>query len=249
MQSCRWTRSPGISCATSPTARRSERERSSPPPARTIESCRSKISRATRWPASTTQRPSSRRCSAQAAPRSSSAAGTQPGRPRCSSPRRRRRCASSYAARSPRRCRATWSIASRHTRGCRSAWSTAVTGLHGDPLLERVTLTGPEGTVEADCTALFSFIGAEPNSGWLGSVTVDEHGFVLTDRALDADALGEEWATSGRLPLPYETSRPGLFAVGDLRAGSTKRVAAAVGEGSASIRSIHEHLAFAPAPS
>ena len=94
---------------------------------------------------------------------------------------------------------------------------TAVTGLHGDPLLERVTLTGPEGTVEADCRALFSFIGAEPNSGWLGSVTVDEHGFVLTDRALDADALGEEWATTGRLPLPYETSRPGLFAVGDLR--------------------------------
>jgi thioredoxin reductase (NADPH) len=126
---------------------------------------------------------------------------------------------------------------------------TAVTGLHGDPLLERVTLTGPEGTVEADCRALFSFIGAEPNSGWLGSVTVDEHGFVLTDRALDADALGEEWATTGRLPLPYETSRPGLFAVGDLRSGSTKRVAAAVGEGSASIRSIHEHLAFAPAPS
>ena len=49
-----------------------------------------------------------------------------------------------------------------------------------------------------------------------------------------------------RRPLPYETSRPGLFAVGDLRAGSTKRVAAAVGEGSAAIRSVHEHLAGTP---
>jgi thioredoxin reductase (NADPH) len=121
---------------------------------------------------------------------------------------------------------------------------TEVTGLHGDPVLERVTLTGPDGRVEAECRALFSFIGAEPNSAWLGSVTVDEHGFVLTDRALDPDALGDEWAATGRVPLPYETSRPGLFAVGDLRAGSTKRVAAAVGEGSASIRSIHEHLSF-----
>ena len=51
------------------------------------------------------------------------------------------------------------------------------------------------------------------------------------------------WTTMNRRPLPYETSRPGLFAVGDLRAGSTKRVAAAVGEGSAAIRSVHEHLA------
>ena len=50
---------------------------------------------------------------------------------------------------------------------------------------------------------------------------------------------------AGRDPLPYETSWPGLFAVGDLRSGSTKRVAAAVGEGSAAIRSVHEHLAVA----
>ena len=123
----------------------------------------------------------------------------------------------------------------------------AITGLHGEPKLEHITLTGPGGTVEADCRALFSFIGAEPNSGWLGDVAVDEHDFVLTDRALDGTALGEAWRTMGRQPLPYETSRPGLFAVGDLRAGSTKRVAAAVGEGSASIRSIHEHLSLAPA--
>jgi thioredoxin reductase (NADPH) len=122
---------------------------------------------------------------------------------------------------------------------------TTVTALHGEPRLERVTVTGPEAQVEVPCTALFSFIGAEPNSGWLDGVAVDEHGFVLTDRAIGPASLGDAWTATGRRPLPYETSRPGLFAVGDLRSGSTKRVAAAVGEGSASIRSVHEHLALA----
>ena len=95
------------------------------------------------------------------------------------------------------------------------------------------------------CTALFSFIGAEPNSGWLDGVAKDEHGFVLTDRALDGSCIGDAWGALGAAPLPYETSWPGIFAVGDLRSGSTKRCAAAVGEGSAAIRSVHEHLAFA----
>ena len=98
------------------------------------------------------------------------------------------------------------------------------------------------------CRALFSFIGAEPNSSWLDGVAVDDHGFVLTDRALDEVALGDEWVALHRRPLPYESSRPGLFAVGDLRSGSTKRVAAAVGEGSAAIRSVHAHLALVTDP-
>jgi thioredoxin reductase (NADPH) len=89
------------------------------------------------------------------------------------------------------------------------------------------------------CVALFSFIGAEPAAGWLsGCAAFDKHGFVLTDRSLGWEALG-------RRPLPFETNYPGLFAAGDVRAGSTKRVAAAVGEGSAAVRSVHEHLAFA----
>jgi thioredoxin reductase (NADPH) len=67
---------------------------------------------------------------------------------------------------------------------------------------------------------------------------------VLTDRALTVEQLGERWTALARPPLPYETSRPGLFAVGDLRSGSTKRVAGAVGEGSAAVRSVHEYLAF-----
>jgi thioredoxin reductase (NADPH) len=121
---------------------------------------------------------------------------------------------------------------------------TTVTALHGEPSLQRVTVSNSEQQIEVDCRALFSFIGAEPNSAWLDGVAVDEHGFVLTDRSLDQVPLGDVWSAMQRRPLPYETSRPGLFAVGDLRSGSTKRVAAAVGEGSAAIRSVHEHLAM-----
>jgi thioredoxin reductase (NADPH) len=119
----------------------------------------------------------------------------------------------------------------------------AVAALGGSPTLERLTLQSSHGTFDVDCTALFSFIGAEPNSGWLPGVATDEHGFVLTDRSLAHRDLGDAWCAMSRRPLPYETSWPGLFAVGDLRSGSTKRVAAAVGEGSAAIRSVHEHLA------
>ena len=77
-----------------------------------------------------------------------------------------------------------------------------------------------------------------------GCARLDDRGFVLTDRSLDPDDLDRRWEALGRRPLPFETSYPGLFAVGDLRSGSTKRVAAAVGEGSAVVRSVHDHLAF-----
>jgi thioredoxin reductase (NADPH) len=69
-------------------------------------------------------------------------------------------------------------------------------------------------------------------------------GFVLTDASLTQADLGETWAGLGRGPLSFETSRPGLFAVGDVRSGSIKRVASAVGEGSAAVRAVHQHLAF-----
>ena len=73
---------------------------------------------------------------------------------------------------------------------------------------------------------------------------------MLTDLSLTPDQLGQSWTSLDRLPLSFETSHPGLFAIGDLRSGSTKRVAAAVGEGSASVRSVHQYLAFGrrPAP-
>jgi thioredoxin reductase (NADPH) len=127
--------------------------------------------------------------------------------------------------------------------------NSQVTGLHGDAVLSSVQITGPDGAVTSPCVALFSFIGADPQSGWLtGCAALDDHGFVLTDRSLGPEHLPGAWNTLGRSPLPYETSHPGLFAVGDVRSGSTKRVATAVGEGSAAVRFVHEYLAFVPTP-
>ncbi len=122
---------------------------------------------------------------------------------------------------------------------------TTVTGLDGDETLRSVVLRGPGGDSVQPCAGLFSFIGADPSSGWLdGCAALDERAFVLTDLSLGSARLGREWEVLDRSPLPFETSHPGLFAVGDLRSGSMKRVASAVGEGSASVRSVHQYLAF-----
>ena len=122
---------------------------------------------------------------------------------------------------------------------------TEVRSVHGDPHLERVTVehtpTGEHRVLE--CAALFCFIGAVPATAWLeGAVSLDRKGFVPTDRSLSAQDRGHPHF-AGREPLPYETSAPGVFAVGDVRSGSMKRVAAAVGEGSSAVRSAHEYLA------
>ena len=120
-----------------------------------------------------------------------------------------------------------------------------ITGLDGEQTLSSVRVVGKDGDATLACAGLFSFIGAEPASEWLsGCAALDEHGFVLTDRSLSEEHLDGRWAALGRQPLPFETSHPGLFAVGDVRAGSTKRVAASVGEGSAAVRSVHEYLKF-----
>jgi thioredoxin reductase (NADPH) len=122
---------------------------------------------------------------------------------------------------------------------------TTVVGLEGDQTLRALRLNGPDGESVVACVGLFSFIGADPSSGWLsGCAALDERRFVLTDLSLPTAQLDAGWETLGRVPLPFETSHPGLFAVGDLRSGSTKRVAAAVGEGSAAVRSVHQYLAF-----
>jgi thioredoxin reductase (NADPH) len=120
-----------------------------------------------------------------------------------------------------------------------------VRGLGGDDHLDQVTVehtpTGERRTL--GCSGLFCFIGAKPATAWLdGALELDSKGFVLTDRALPpVVANGPGFAV--RDPLPFETSVPGVFAVGDVRSGSPKRVAAAVGEGSSAVRSVHEHLA------
>jgi len=121
---------------------------------------------------------------------------------------------------------------------------TEVRALEGGDYLEQVTLehtpTGRQHTLR--CSGLFSFIGAEAATAWLdGTVALDPAGFVLTDRSIPKTALVDPvFAT--RDPLPFETSAPGVFAVGDVRHGSTKRVASAVGEGSSAVRSVYEHL-------
>ena len=87
---------------------------------------------------------------------------------------------------------------------------------------------------------LFLFIGADPNAAWLQDrVAVDSKGFVVTGFACPNGA-----SAAGRAALPLETSFPGVFAIGDVRAGSTKRVAAAVGEGAAVVAQIHTALAL-----
>lgn len=122
---------------------------------------------------------------------------------------------------------------------------TRITGLDGDETLRAVRVSDADGDVVLSCVALFSFIGADPSSDWLsGCSALDDRGFVLTDRSLGDEELDGRWVALGRRLFPFETSHPGLFAVGDIRSGSTKRVAAAVGEGSAAVRAVHDYLAF-----
>ena len=121
----------------------------------------------------------------------------------------------------------------------------AVTGGAGQGRLERLTLTGTEsGAAETvDAGALFVLIGAEPRTQWLpGAVRRDQSGFVLTGTDLLQDGRPDQEWPLRRMPMFLESSLPGVFAVGDVRHGSVKRVAAAVGEGSTAIRLVHDHL-------
>jgi thioredoxin reductase (NADPH) len=127
---------------------------------------------------------------------------------------------------------------------------TEVRALRGEDRLGLATVEHtPSGAFEdLACAGLFCFIGAEPATGWLGDcVALDASGFVLTDQSLPAAVrTGPDFAQ--REPLPFESSLPGVFAVGDVRHGSLKRVAAAVGEGSSAVRSVHQYLAAIHAP-
>jgi thioredoxin reductase (NADPH) len=123
---------------------------------------------------------------------------------------------------------------------------TEIQCLEGDRRLGRVTLrnnkTGETQYVEAG--HVFVFIGAQPATDFARDLlTLDEHGFVLTGDALDDDALRQAGWMLNRRPYLLESSAPGVFAAGDVRAGSVKRVAAAVGEGSACIQFVHRVLA------
>jgi thioredoxin reductase (NADPH) len=121
-----------------------------------------------------------------------------------------------------------------------------VVELDGDVCLHDALIedhrSGLRRRVEA--RAMFVLIGAEPRTGWLaGSVRLDEAGFVLTGDALGASIRdAEPWHALGRGPYPLETSLPGIFAVGDVRADSVRRVGSAVGDGSLAAQLVHEWL-------
>jgi thioredoxin reductase (NADPH) len=117
---------------------------------------------------------------------------------------------------------------------------TEVSGAGGDGRLERVELRNrSDGTIETlRADGLFVMIGAEPRTDWLPDATErDEFGFVITG----SDAAHGAWKLD-REPHPYETTMPGIFAVGDVRCGSVKRVASAVGEGSVVVSQLHQFL-------
>ncbi len=118
---------------------------------------------------------------------------------------------------------------------------TEVVGLGGADALEAVVVSDNRTGVrhELDARALFVFIGADPHTDWLrGHVAMDEDCFLLTGR----DVQGKDLLAYSSEPFFLETSRPGIFAVGDVHAGSVKRVASAVGEGSMAVRLVHQRL-------
>jgi thioredoxin reductase (NADPH) len=122
---------------------------------------------------------------------------------------------------------------------------TEVREVHGDGVLRTVVAEGKRTRqrYRIDTSALFVFIGAVPNTSWLqGAVMLDDHGFIPTGPAAPYTDSDRELSIFQRPPLPLETSVPGVFAAGDVRSGSVKRVASAVGEGSMTVHQIHEYL-------
>jgi thioredoxin reductase (NADPH) len=118
---------------------------------------------------------------------------------------------------------------------------TQVTALLGKDQLEGVELleTSREQRSALAVRGLFVFIGAQPSTGWLaGQLAEDSHGFLLTGTGIPQAQLED----TGHTPLFLETSRPGVFAVGDVRSGSVKRAASAIGEGSMAVRLVFERL-------
>jgi thioredoxin reductase (NADPH) len=125
--------------------------------------------------------------------------------------------------------------------------NTEVRELEGEDRIEGVVVEDNRSGARRilGARALFVFIGAEANTGWLeGAVELDERGFVLTGGESSRSVLeGDAWQELSREPYLLETGLPGVFAAGDVRSGSIKRVASAVGEGAMAVRLVHQYLA------
>jgi thioredoxin reductase (NADPH) len=121
---------------------------------------------------------------------------------------------------------------------------TQLAALDGSDRLERVSWASRNGELEvSDLRHVFLMTGAQPNTGWLqGCVALDDHGFVKTGPDLDEEQLADAHWSLPRPPYLLESSVPGVFAAGDVRAGSVKRIASAVGEGSISVQFVHRAL-------
>ena len=142
-----------------------------------------------------------------------------------------------------------------HTDNIELMPNTEITRFQGDGRLQKVVARSKPGgaLTEIKTGAVFVMIGAEPRTDWLrGCVGLDGHGFVATgDAARRHPERPQHRGSPGsggvagnpREPVLLETTRPGVFAVGDVRAGSVKRVASAVGEGAMAVRLVHEYLA------
>ena len=123
-------------------------------------------------------------------------------------------------------------------------FNTSISAVHGESHLASVTVAGPDGEEELALAALFVFIGQQPRTEWLeGSVLRDQGGFVITGAALLEDGKPPAGWGSAREPFLLEASLPGVFAAGDVRHRSIKRIASAVGEGAMSVQFVHQYLA------
>jgi thioredoxin reductase (NADPH) len=131
-----------------------------------------------------------------------------------------------------------------HTDNVTIHRGAVVTGLEGNGHLSAVHVRGANGEQTFNSSSLYLFIGADPNTTWLnGCVELDRKGFVLTGNGLPPTTVeAERWRAAGRAPFLLETDLPGVFAAGDVRSGSAKRVASAVGEGSMAVSFVHAHI-------
>jgi len=123
---------------------------------------------------------------------------------------------------------------------------TEIVGLEGNGRLERVTWRNKQTGQEErrDIRHVFTMTGAVPSTRWMSRcVAEDEKGFIKTGRDLTPEDLAAARWPLARQPYLLETSLPGVFAVGDVRSGSVKRAASAVGEGSIAIAAVHQVLA------
>jgi thioredoxin reductase (NADPH) len=120
-----------------------------------------------------------------------------------------------------------------------------VSALEGNGRLAAVSIRDKSGSLRRlETPALFLFIGADANTEWLrGCVELDRNGFVLTGPDLPPGTTeNERWHAVGRNPFLLETTLPGVFAAGDVRSGSVKRCASAVGEGAMAVNFVHQHI-------